>query len=837
MILNVHVEDLVFPVQCASGAQPLRWLGFIACQRYGLEKGHLHQQQFLPMGVLDEEGTILDPAKVINQVFQENSDVYIKIGGGTKAYSMRWPGRPETPRYALDEIEEIEMIPETVASKPTLDLAWIRKMEFRKFGIDKMLMNDMKRMTEQDVDNYARSLGMGAQSSNVGALKAIRDYAANRPDHISFKKGDKINVLENTDAVWWKGESNGKVGYFPAACLELEQVIAVRDFTGTKSDELNFQKGDIITLLDRSDANWWRGQIPPRSGKFPRTFVTLIPRMDNGDLDSGTKYIATRDSSPSNSEELAFNKGDIINILDFSRGDRWKGALNGAVGYFNPNLVCLLQDAGICTCKAKRDFPGNRQGELPFKKGDKIVVIEKVTTDLWRGMLNNRVGVFPASFVDLEQYVAVEAHDALQPDDLAFPQNAIVTLLDRSDSQRWKGEYDGKIGYFPPRSVTRAEQYPANRDYRAARGEELSLRKGDNVTVLQKSDGDYLLVSANGLVGYVPKSLVTLSDFTPTEPYTEALAVRDYAARSADEISFPKFATIQILDCTGDVWRGRYNGKVGNFPRALVEPLLGQKLVESSLSGGGKGKKQFSKDDVLDAEFSSMRAFFMENAGYFKNVFSYYSTFNTVGYSDINSMSSAQFMAFAKECRIITSQFRAADVDIIFVASNVQTSNESNSKSKKDTDKNMVIQEFIAGLIRIAHARYRHLPKLVDRVKSLYDIEIKPFAMPLLMELVKKFKIIHTPEMKLVYEKLRSTAQSYYNRTLSDDRVMSGRMSFDRFAALCKVIVLLNIIKLNSLFFPLLFFLFSILFCSSILFAKYFGLKQYSLGICLEVTS
>lgn len=37
--------------------------------------------------------------------------------------------------------------------------------------------------------------------------------------------------------------------------------------------ELEFKQGDLITVFDRTDSNWWGGCIGNRNGYFPRTYV------------------------------------------------------------------------------------------------------------------------------------------------------------------------------------------------------------------------------------------------------------------------------------------------------------------------------------------------------------------------------------------------------------------------------------------------------------------------------------------------------------------------------------------------------------------------------------
>ncbi|XP_050297814.1 growth factor receptor-bound protein 2 isoform X1 [Anthonomus grandis grandis] len=51
-------------------------------------------------------------------------------------------------------------------------------------------------------------------------------------------------------------------------------VQALYDFTPQEVGELEFKRGDVITVTDRSDQHWWHGEIGHRRGLFPATYVT-----------------------------------------------------------------------------------------------------------------------------------------------------------------------------------------------------------------------------------------------------------------------------------------------------------------------------------------------------------------------------------------------------------------------------------------------------------------------------------------------------------------------------------------------------------------------------------
>jgi len=50
---------------------------------------------------------------------------------------------------------------------------------------------------------------------------ALYDYQASNPDELSFQEGQPITIVDRSEDGWWKTEREGQILIVPAAYLEL----------------------------------------------------------------------------------------------------------------------------------------------------------------------------------------------------------------------------------------------------------------------------------------------------------------------------------------------------------------------------------------------------------------------------------------------------------------------------------------------------------------------------------------------------------------------------------------------------------------------------------------
>jgi hypothetical protein len=56
---------------------------------------------------------------------------------------------------------------------------------------------------------------------SLGKAAAIYSYTGGNADELSFEEGDELTIVDKSDLDWWKAEQGGVIFIVPAAYLEV----------------------------------------------------------------------------------------------------------------------------------------------------------------------------------------------------------------------------------------------------------------------------------------------------------------------------------------------------------------------------------------------------------------------------------------------------------------------------------------------------------------------------------------------------------------------------------------------------------------------------------------
>ncbi|CAB3372346.1 Hypothetical predicted protein [Cloeon dipterum] len=132
------------------------------------------------------------------------------------------------------------------------------------------------------------------------------NYQAQQADELPLTKGSRVLVLEKSNDGWWRGQNaNGQQGWFPSNYTQpddcssshslerptgdtdtlhtyamaenvLDIMVALYSFSSQNDQELSFEKGDRLEILDRprSDPEWYKARSAAgQVGLVPRNYL------------------------------------------------------------------------------------------------------------------------------------------------------------------------------------------------------------------------------------------------------------------------------------------------------------------------------------------------------------------------------------------------------------------------------------------------------------------------------------------------------------------------------------------------------------------------------------
>ncbi|NXL60772.1 STAC protein, partial [Chordeiles acutipennis] len=127
------------------------------------------------------------------------------------------------------------------------------------------------------------SSGSGSDSPNRNSTADLAevpeegDSSAGNLD-ISRKRSNSVfTYSENgTEHFGEEPKSIHSPGPFYKSTLQMNTYVALYKFVPQENEDLEMRPGDMITLLEDSNEDWWKGKIDDRTGFFPANFVQRV---------------------------------------------------------------------------------------------------------------------------------------------------------------------------------------------------------------------------------------------------------------------------------------------------------------------------------------------------------------------------------------------------------------------------------------------------------------------------------------------------------------------------------------------------------------------------------
>uniref|UniRef100_A0A3P9KXE1 Osteoclast-stimulating factor 1 n=1 Tax=Oryzias latipes TaxID=8090 RepID=A0A3P9KXE1_ORYLA len=211
---------------------------------------------------------------------------------------------------------------------------------------------------------------------------------------------------------------------------EKQPARAIYDFKAQTAKELSFKKGDAVNIIRQIDNNWYEGEHRGRVGILPISYVEKVA--------SSEKQQPIRPPPPAHVREI----GEAV---------------------------------------ARYNFNADTNVELSLRKGERVIVIRQVDQNWYEGKIpdTTKQGIFPMSYVDLVK-PSPSKSSAHHVDPHSYhgsrtPSSTPVKRLVQDALHGGGDPYQALYNYIPH-----------NED-------ELELREGDVVDVMEKCDDGWFV--------------------------------------------------------------------------------------------------------------------------------------------------------------------------------------------------------------------------------------------------------------------------------------------------------------------------------------------------------
>ncbi|XP_052451439.1 SH3 domain-containing kinase-binding protein 1 isoform X4 [Carassius gibelio] len=322
------------------------------------------------------------------------------------------------------------------------------------------------------------------------------------------------------------------------------EAIVEFDYQAQHDDELTIAVGDIISNIRKDEGGWWEGELDGRRGLFPDNFVREIKK--------DSKKEVRKESS------LAGSKSDLSN--------------GSASPKSEPSLRPAKKGEAIRKrrCKAAFSYAPQNEDELELKIGDVIEILGEVEEGWWEGVLNGKSGLFPSNFT---KELLAEAEDLTPQDDTRSTRTSIKDSTgsesDGGDSSSLRSD-TGSVSSSSEIQPKKVRGFGFG-DIFKDQPIKLRPRSMDMDSEIEKHQMVKKAASA------VPQETMKAEPESKAKAKEFCKVIFPYEAQNEDELSIKEGDIVTIInkECAdAGWWLGELNGKQGVFPDNFVKLFI-----------------------------------------------------------------------------------------------------------------------------------------------------------------------------------------------------------------------------------------------------------------------
>ncbi|XP_016531074.1 SH3 and PX domain-containing protein 2A isoform X6 [Poecilia formosa] len=147
------------------------------------------------------------------------------------------------------------------------------------------------------VEDYGSKRKSGIDSSEPMVLEqyvAVANYERQENSEINLKAGETVDVIEKSESGWWFVSTSEQQGWVPATYLdsqngtrddsdlatsrtgEEEKYLTIQPYTSQGADEVSFEKGVTVEVIQKNLEGWWYIRYLGKEGWAPASYLKKL---------------------------------------------------------------------------------------------------------------------------------------------------------------------------------------------------------------------------------------------------------------------------------------------------------------------------------------------------------------------------------------------------------------------------------------------------------------------------------------------------------------------------------------------------------------------------------
>ncbi|PFX21799.1 SH3 and PX domain-containing protein 2A-like isoform X2 [Stylophora pistillata] len=370
---------------------------------------------------------------------------------------------------------------------------------------------------------------------------AIADYKKQNRNEVNMVAGDMVEVIDKNENGWWFVNVDEEQGWVPAAYLEREdgssdeatnqlvtaseeRMITTTTYKAELDDEISFEIGVLVTVLEKNFDGWWLIRYQDREGWAPAMY---LKKADPSQLE------AIRHGSESLAREKAASVASGVQNISKLHGSNKTGTKGrkvpprkASVKSSMKKLPVHITNMSYEKTMAIGDSPSPKspeveyftvndfrslgiEGALNFTEGVSVEVVEKAPNGWWLGKIGGVEGWIPSSY--LGKRLLEKQRDLTRRTNRAESSNTSIDIPTSSPCIREKNPEVSAI------FVTLA-------DYNDTFEGSISFKEGQTAQLIEQNPDGWSFVRIQGKEGWAPTSYLVSSTGKKSATLTRPVA-------------------------------------------------------------------------------------------------------------------------------------------------------------------------------------------------------------------------------------------------------------------------------------------------------------------------